>query len=61
MLLELKRLTIPPGQKVLLKNVTWQEFEEIITDLGESRSSRIAYANNTLEIMAPLAKHERSK
>ncbi|MEM1168502.1 MAG: Uma2 family endonuclease [Cyanobacteria bacterium P01_H01_bin.35] len=61
MLLELKRLTIPPGQKVLLKDVNWQEFEEILTDLGESRSSRIAYANNTLEIMAPLPKHERSK
>ncbi|MGD1698822.1 Uma2 family endonuclease [Dapis sp. BLCC M229] len=61
MLLELKRLTIPPGQKVLLKDVSWQEFEEILTDLGESRSSRIAYANNTLEIMAPLPKHERSK
>ncbi|MGK7920321.1 MAG: Uma2 family endonuclease [Trichodesmium sp.] len=61
MLLELKRLTVPPGQKVLLKDVSWQEFEEILTDLGENRSSRIAYANNTLEIMAPLPKHEISK
>ncbi|NES07691.1 MAG: Uma2 family endonuclease [Okeania sp. SIO2F4] len=61
MLLELKRLTIPPGQKVLLKDVSWQEFEEILTDLGESRSSRIAYANNTLEIMAPLPEHETRK
>ncbi len=61
MLLELKRLTIPPGQKVLLKDVSWQEFEEILTDLGENRSSRIAYANNTLEILAPLPKHEISK
>ncbi len=61
MLLELKRLTIPPGQKVLLKDVSWQEFEEIITDLGESRSSRIAYANNTLEIMVPLPEHETRK
>ncbi|NES77538.1 MULTISPECIES: Uma2 family endonuclease [Okeania] len=61
MLLELKRLTIPPGQKVLLKDVSWQEFEEIITDLGESRASRIAYANNTLEIITPLPEHELSK
>ena len=61
MLLELKKLIVPAGQKVLLKDVSWQEFEEILTDLGESRSSRIAYANNTLEIMAPLPKHELSK
>ena len=61
MLLELTRLTIPPGQKVLLKDVSWQEFEEILIDLGESRSSRIAYANNTLEIMAPLPEHETIK
>lgn len=61
MLLELKRFTIPPGQRVLLKDVSWQEFEDILTDLGESRASRIAYANNTLEIMTPLPEHERSK
>ncbi|GGA27598.1 Uma2 family endonuclease [Okeania sp. KiyG1] len=61
MLLELKRLTVPPGQKVLLKDVSWQEFEEILKDLGESRASRIAYANNTLEIMSPLPEHELSK
>ncbi|NEP81343.1 MAG: Uma2 family endonuclease [Okeania sp. SIO3B3] len=61
MLLELKRLTVPPGQKVLLKDVSWQEFEEILTDLGENRASRIAYANNILEIMSPLPKHETQK
>ncbi|WP_353736097.1 MULTISPECIES: Uma2 family endonuclease [unclassified Okeania] len=61
MLLELKRLTVPPGQKVLLKDVSWQEFEEILKDLGESRASRIAYANNTLEIITPLPEHELSK
>lgn len=48
MLLELKQLTIPPGQRVLLKYVSWQEFEEILTDLPESRASRIAYEHNTL-------------
>ena len=26
MLLELKRLEVPPGQKVLLRDVSWQEF-----------------------------------
>jgi Uma2 family endonuclease len=54
-------LHLEPGQKVTLQPVSWQRFEEILAELGEKRSSRIAYANGILEIMAPLPKHERSK
>lgn len=61
MLVKLKQLTVPPGQRVLLKDVSWQDFEAILADLGESRNSRIAYENNTLEIMAPLPEHESAK
>ncbi len=52
---------LEPGQKVTLKPVSWQAFEEILSELGERRSSRIAYADGILEIMAPLPEHERSK
>lgn len=61
MLLELKRFTIPPGQRVLLEDVTWDEFEAILTELGEHRSARIAYDHGNLEIMTPLPEHESSK
>jgi Uma2 family endonuclease len=61
MLLELKRISVPPGQRVLLHDVSWQEFETILEDLGEHRAARIAYDNGTLEIMTPLPAHERSK
>lgn len=61
MLLELKRITVPPGQTVFLNSISWQEFETILEELGEHRSSRIAYANGTLEIMTPLPEHESSK
>ncbi|MBW4505194.1 MAG: Uma2 family endonuclease [Scytonematopsis contorta HA4267-MV1] len=54
-------LTIEPGQKVTLQPVSWQRFESILDELGEKRSSRIAYANGILEIMAPLPEHERTK
>jgi Uma2 family endonuclease len=54
-------LRLEPGQKVTLQPVSWQGFEEILSKLGEQRSSRIAYANGILEIMAPLPEHERSK
>lgn len=61
MLLELKRITVPPGQRVLLTDVSWQEFEAILEDLGEHRAARVAYDNGTLEIMTPLPEHERQK
>lgn len=54
-------LRLEPGQKVTLQPVSWQRFEEILSQLGERRSSRIAYANGILEIVAPLPEHERSK
>ncbi len=61
MLLELKRIEVPPGQRVLLQDVSWQEFERILEELGDRRSARIAYENGTLEIMTPLPEHEANK
>jgi Uma2 family endonuclease len=61
MLLKLKQITVPPGQRVLLRDVSWSEFEAILEELGEHRASRIAYDNGTLEIMAPLPEHETNK
>lgn len=61
MLLELNRLSVPPGQRVLLHEVSWQEFELILQDLGDHRAARIAYDNGNLEIMTPLSEHEDDK
>jgi Uma2 family endonuclease len=61
MLLELKQLTVPPGQRVLLQHLNWKTFELILEDLGEHRASRIAYDHETLEIMTPLPEHEQAK
>jgi Uma2 family endonuclease len=61
MLLELRRLSIPPGQRVLLHDVSWQEFDLILDELGEHRSTRVTYDNGILEIMTPLPEHEDDK
>ena len=61
MLLEVTRITVPPGQTVVLENISWDEFEAILKDLGESRGSRIAYDRGRLEIMTPLPEHEVNK
>ena len=61
MLLEVTRIIVPPGQTVVLENISWMEFEAILEDLGESRGSRIAYDQGRLEIMTPLPEHEVNK
>jgi Uma2 family endonuclease len=61
MLLELKRFEVPPGQRVLLHDVSWAEFESILAELGEHRGTRVAYSQGTLEIMMPLPEHEAGK
>lgn len=32
--LQLRQLDIPPGQRLLLHDVGWDEFEAILTELG---------------------------
>lgn len=59
--LQLRQLGVPPGHRVLFHDVNWQEFEAILEELGEKRSSRLAYINGTLEIRVPLPEHEKAK
>ena len=61
MLYRIRRINVPPGQRVLLSDVTWEEFETILDELGEHRAARIAYDRGVLEIMAPLPEHEDDK
>ena len=58
---ELNQLVLLPGQSVLLKNISWSKFEEIILELGEHRASILAYDQGILEIMVPLPEHEYFK
>ncbi|NJM74233.1 MAG: Uma2 family endonuclease [Scytonema sp. RU_4_4] len=49
------------ADRVILYNIGWQQFENILQDLGEHRAARIAYDDGTLEIMTPLPEHEYYK
>jgi len=59
--LQLRQVDVPPGQRLLLHDVSWAEFEAILAELGEHRGTRIAYDQGLLEIMAPLPEHESDK
>lgn len=55
----IQTIKLTPGSQITIPNLSWQDFEQILLDLGEKRSSRIIYYRGTLEIMSPLALHER--
>jgi Uma2 family endonuclease len=57
----LEQLVIPPGQQLLMKDITWQMYEDLLETLGEKRGSRINYSQGILEIMVPLPEHEDNK
>ncbi|MDB9526353.1 Uma2 family endonuclease [Oscillatoria sp. CS-180] len=59
--LQLQQLDVPVGQRLLVRNLDWQQFERILEELGETRSSRIAYSHGTLEIRMPSPEHEVDK
>jgi Uma2 family endonuclease len=61
MQLALEQIIVNPGQQLLLKELNWQKFETILSELGESRASRLSYSNGILEIMVPLPQHEKDK
>ena len=54
-------LTKNRSDRIILHNISWPQFEGLLTDLGESRSARIAYDDGVLEIMTPLPEHEYYK
>jgi Uma2 family endonuclease len=61
MQLTFNQIIIPPGHTVLLKDINWSAFEEILAELGEHRAARLSYSQGRLEIMVPLAEHESDK
>ncbi len=61
MQLTLEQILVQPGQQLLIKDISWQQFETILDELGESRASRVSYSNGLLEIMVPLPEHEKAK
>jgi Uma2 family endonuclease len=56
----------PPQQSseeklITLTGIKWLTFKAIMSDVGDGRAWRIAYAEGVLEIRMPLPKHERPK
>ena len=49
---------LPPGATLQLPYVSWEEYEQLLAELGPSYAVRISYDQGRLEIMSPLREHE---
>ena len=56
----IERIRPEAEQRIVLQNISWQTFEQLLMESGDKRNHRFYYLNGTLEIMSPLALHERS-
>jgi len=56
------RIVLPqPARSVLYENVSWEEYEEVLAEVGERPGLRIAYDRGRLEIVSPGTEHEGAK
>ncbi len=55
----IQAIELSPGSHISIHNLSWQDFETILDNLGEKRNTRVAYYQGILDIMSPLALHER--
>jgi Uma2 family endonuclease len=52
---------IQSPNRVLLRNISWQTYQDLLKDLEEQPGIRLTYERGVLEIMAPSPPHENYK
>ncbi len=54
----LSNIELTPGSAMQIGGVNWESYIALLQELGDTRPSRIAYANGVLEIRMPGQQHE---
>ena len=52
---------LPAGAVLRFDDVPWEDYENLLADLGEGYAVRIFYDNGRMEVMAPASTHEKPK
>ncbi len=52
---------MPEGGMIVAPDVSWEEYELLLDELGDRNRFRVSYDQGRLEIMSPSAKHEKYK
>jgi Uma2 family endonuclease len=50
---------VPNEQRLVLKKISWQKYEEILIEMGAERKAHLTYDRGSLEMMTPTEEHER--
>ncbi len=53
--------SFPPDTRMVIADVTWEDYEGLAETLGESRTCRVAFDGKDIEMMTPGPLHERQK
>jgi Uma2 family endonuclease len=51
----------PDDQRITLNNITWEQYETLLTIVGDRPGYRLTYLDGTLEILMPSPEHEAIK
>src|SRR5206468_12097146 len=52
---------LPAGGTLVLPDISWGEYEELLKELDDRPSFRVTYNEGRLQIMSPQPKHEEFK
>lgn len=52
---------LPVGAVLRFDDVPWEDYQNLLADLGEGYAVRIFYDNGRMEVMAPSSTHEKPK
>jgi Uma2 family endonuclease len=51
----------PEDQRITLSDITWEQYETLLTIVGDRPGYRLTYLDGTLEILMPSPEHEAIK
>jgi len=54
----ISQIELTPGSAIRIGSVTWEGYIALLKELGDERSTRVAYDNGVLEIRMPGQPHE---
>jgi Uma2 family endonuclease len=49
---------MPPGSTLTFEDVSWDQYETLLTELGDSSNVSLTYDDGRLEIISPTQKHD---
>jgi Uma2 family endonuclease len=52
---------LPAGAVLRIDDVSWDDYQNLLADLGQGYAVRIFYDNGRMEVMAPASAHEKPK